>query len=458
MLIILLIGAVLLASALFAWFFILEASNRRHTIFNVVVLTFIVEAVLTPDVAAVPVGLLRPEVFGQDFRPPDLFLFAALAARVLAGRWGRIGPVGLAWFPFFALYFTGVAIGLLVGLEFAQVLFQGKALLYILGGLVVASGVDVDRLYASIGTLGLVLAPLMPIGLILSLTNLRIAVNTPVQSFPQLGLLSSDTATVLVVIGGAVIITEAVRSRPRWYVAVAGLALLLFPTIQSQRGSYLTLAAVVITLAFVALAGQTWRRRSAISGTQVALIAAGLIAIGAIGLASGAPSGVVEKAFGGQGKQESAQERVRLYEASIELAEERPILGHGVGIEVQIATVNTGQDLQTTAHNLVIDILLRIGLLGVGFLLIAIGVTVWTAAAVWRGRAPNQVAAIAIAGLLGVVGWLAKAFVEPALDKFRLSLLLGLALGFVAASWRASDSSDDVAVTGSLQHRSGEFV
>jgi O-antigen ligase len=456
-LIVLLLGGALLAAALFAWFFVLESSGRRHTIFNVVVITFIVEAVLTPEVSAVPVGLFRPELFGQDFRPPDLLLFAALAARLLAGRWGRIGPVGLAWSPFFAFYFTGVVIGLYVGLEFAQVLFQGKVLLYILGGLVVASGVDIDRLYESIGNLGLVLAPLLPIGLIVSLSSLEIAVDTPLQSFPQLGLLSHDSVTILVVIGGAVIITEAVRTRPRWYVGLAGLALLLVPITRDQRGSYLTLAMVLVTLVIVTLGGRTWRRRSSVTGSQIAVIAAVLIAVGTIGLVSGAPSGIVEEAFGGQGNEESAKERVRLYEESLTLAQEKPLFGHGVGMEVQTTRVNTGEDLQTTAHNLVLDIWLRIGLVGVGFLLIALGVTVWTAAAVWRGRAPDKVAAIAIAGLLGVLGWLAKALVEPALDKFRLSLLLGLALGFVAASWRATDSIDDLTV-GPLQQRSDELV
>jgi hypothetical protein len=244
-LIVLLIGAAVLTSALFAWFFVLESNDRRHTIFNVVAVVFIAEAIVTPEVASVPVGLLRPELFGQDFRPPDLLLVAALAARVLAGRWGRIGPVGLAWSPFFALYFTGVVIGLMVGLEFAQVLFQGKVLLYVLGGLVVASGVDIDRLYDSIGTLGLVLCPLLPIGLVVSLSELEIALNTPLQDFPELGRLSHDSVTILVVIGGAVIITEAVRARPRWYVAAAGFALLLVPITRDQRGSYLTLAAVV---------------------------------------------------------------------------------------------------------------------------------------------------------------------------------------------------------------------
>jgi O-antigen ligase len=122
---------------------------------------------------------------------------------------------------------------------------------------------------------------------------------------------------------------------------------------------------------------------------------------------------------------------------------------------VQTTRVNSGEDLQTTAHNLVLDMWLRIGFVGVAFIAIALGVTMWTAAAVWRGRAPNETAAIAIAGLLGLTGWLAKALVEPALDKFRLTLLLGFALGFVAASWRAADSSEDVEVA-ALQARSRE--
>jgi O-antigen ligase len=211
----------------------------------------------------------------------------------------------------------------------------------------------------------------------------------------------------------------------------------------------------VATLAIVAFGGETWRRRSSVSGAQIALIAAALIAVGAIGLASGTPTEIVDEAFGGQGNEESANERVRLYQEAIEIARERPVLGYGVGAEVQTTRVNSGEDLQTTAHNLVLDMWLRIGFVGVAFIAIALGVTMWTAAAVWRGRAPNETAAIAIAGLLGLTGWLAKALVEPALDKFRLTLLLGFALGFVAASWRAADSSEDVEVA-ALQARSRE--
>ncbi len=441
MLIVLAAGAAVLVSAVVAWFYTLDLNGRRHTIFNVVALTFLIEALVTPEAAAVPVGVLRPELAGQDFRPPDLFLLAALAARVLAGRGSRIGPVGFAWFPFFALYVTGVVIGLMMGFEFGQVMFQGKAAFYVLGGLVVASGVDIDRFSESIGRVGLALAPLFPIGLALSLSGTLISVDTPLQSFPQLGQMSHDTNTILIVLGAAVIITEALRPRPRWYVGIAGLALLLMPFTRDQRGSYLTLAAVVVTLVLLAL-GRTWRRRSQVTGTHVVLVALTLVAVGAVGLASDTSSRVIGETFTGQGNQESARDRVTLYEESIALAQERPIFGSGVGIELDIKTTNSGEDLRTTAHNLLLDIWLRIGLVGAGFLVIALGVTGWTAISVWRGNARNPTAAIAIVGLLAVVGWLAKALVEPALDKFRLSLLLGLGIGLVAASWSAALEPD----------------
>jgi O-antigen ligase len=90
----------------------------------------------------------------------------------------------------------------------------------------------------------------------------------------------------------------------------------------------------------------------------------------------------------------------------------------------------------------VLDVWLRIGLVGVVFFVIALGVTAWTALSVWKGKAGNPAAAIAIVGFIGVVGWLAKALVEPATDKFRLSLLAGLAIGLVAASWRAVPESN----------------
>jgi O-antigen ligase len=213
------------------------------------------------------------------------------------------------------------------------------------------------------------------------------------------------------------------------------------------------LAAVIVTLLMLA-AGPTWRRRSSVTGAQIALTVAALVAVGAVGLLAGGPSTTIDQTFGGQGNEESARERVLLFEESVQLANERPLFGSGVGVKVGIQAVNSGRDFDTTAHNLLLDVWLRIGLIGAAFIVIALGVTAWTAVSVWRGRARNATAAAAIVGLVGVTGWLAKALVEPALDKFRLSLLVGLALGFVAAAWRSEQESQS---DGSDLRRDTEF-
>jgi hypothetical protein len=72
-LIVLLLGAALLVSAVFAWFYVLEANGRRHTIFNVVAATFLFEAIVTPEVSAVPVGPAAPRAVRPGLpatRPP----------------------------------------------------------------------------------------------------------------------------------------------------------------------------------------------------------------------------------------------------------------------------------------------------------------------------------------------------------------------------------------------------
>lgn len=437
MIFLLAIAGGLVVASLVAWFYALELNDARHTIFLVVALTYLGEALVTPEAASVSVGILRPQVAGQDFRPPDLVLMAALGVHLLVGKWGKIGPIGFTWAPFFALYLTGVPIGIYAGFDVAQVLFQGKVALYLIGGIVVASGAEVERLAASIGRLALFVAPLVPIGLILSITGARISINTPLQYFPNLGRLSHDTVTIMVVIGAAALIIEVVRERPRVWVVIAGVLLLFTPVTRDQRASYLSVAVIVIALLLLML-GATWRRRSSVGGVQVLLVLGVLLAVAMIGNTSGEPSSLVEKAFGGQGKSESAEERVSLYDQAYALAWERPFLGSGVGVEVDIKTVNTGEDLRTTAHNIMLDVWLRIGLIGLVFFVVAMLTTLGMGIHLWRTSASNTIAAVGMAGVLGMLGWLAKAFVEPALDKFRLAMLLGLAIGVVSAAWRTN--------------------
>ena len=428
-----------------AWFYTLELNGRRNTIFVVLVVTLIVEAMLAGRAANVPVGILRPRLMGQDFRPPDLIIVAAIAARILTAAPRSISSVAAAWSAFVAVYVLGAVIGILNDLPMVDVLYQGKLAFYVVGGIVVASGADVRRVFDQVGYLALFLAPLVPISLAMTTFNTRLAIDTPIQRLRGIGVLSNDSITVLVLIGAMVMITEACRSRPRVLVLVAGTVLLLSPVSGEQRGSYVVLAMVVVALGLLYM-GETWRRRSAVGGIEVLLGIGALVAMVIVGFLITASPGVivnqVEGAFGGEIEQRTTQSRIQLYNEAFESIREHPFIGSGVGTTVMRTVVSTQEQIPAAAHNIVLDMWLRVGVIGLALFVIALAVTTKNGVAIWRSKADNPTAAVAVSCVVIMLGVVAKAMVEPALDKFRLSLLLGLAVGGVVASMRAgSDTS-----------------
>ena len=442
-----LVAAVMVAF-LTAWFWKLELTNRRHTIFVTVAITYLVEIVASGPAVEVPRGILRLSVAGFSLRPTDVVLVAAMAAHLRAGRTNRISPIGFAWAPFVVLYTAGVFVGVARDLPAHDVFFQGKAVFYIVGGALVASGADVNRLARAVPRVGLVLATLVPIGLFLRVTGLRISIDTPLQRFPGLGVLTPAVVTVLVGFGGVVILSELVRRRPRALVLVAGVVLLLAPLIGSQRGSYLSLLGAATVLLLLA-AGSTWRRRSNVTVTQLVLgvsLMLGAVLFGFI--VTNQPGIIVERvddAFSGVGNEQSAEERIRLYDESFAMIAQHPWIGSGVGSEVTTTRVATDRELSASAHNIVLDLWLRVGLVGLIFFIVAVSVTFVVALKVWRHGTPGA-AAVAAGGIVVLMAFLPKAAVEPALDNYRLSMMIAFALGCIAAAWRTVDHSSQGAV------------
>lgn len=434
--VIVLAGGLLLVGLL-AWFYLLEIDGRRHTIFVVLAVVFLVEAVIAGGGEFVPVGILRPQFGGQDFRPPDLVIVAAIGAHMLAARIGRIGPVSFAWFPFVAVYAGGVAVGFLNSQAADLVLFEGKALLYIVGGALVASGADLERLMSSIGSVGVVLASVVLFAFVLRTAGIELTINTPVQDFPRFGALSADTITILVALGAIVIVAESVRANPSYLRLVAGIVLLLAPVSSQQRASYLSLVATLVVLVFL-VGGRTWSARSSVRTVQVGLVTAVLMVVPLVGYLASGSSGVVvsslEDTFGGTGKQESAEARTTLYSEALDLIGENPIFGTGLGAQVT-ATVTAGE-LTTPAHNVFLEMLMRVGIVGLTTFVIAVGVTWVLAVRVWRGAPGAAIASVGAGVAIIFAAVLAKAMVEPAISKFRLALVLGIALGALASAER----------------------
>lgn len=276
--------------ALLAWFHALEVKGRRHTILVVLVVTLVAEALLAGPAAEVPVGVLRPQVFGQDFRPPDAVIVAALVVRVLHLKGQKLTSIGMAWAAFAVVYVTGVLVGLLHGIPAVEVLFQGKVIFYLVGGMVVASGADLDRAYESISKLAVALAVMVPIAFFVQTFDIVVSFSTPVQRFNRLGRLGNDSITLLSLIGVVTLLVEVTRPRQRFVVVAAGIALVLAPAVGKQRASYLVVAAMVV--AFILLvSGSTWGRRTTATGMEMALIGVALVGLIVAGFAVTAQPG-----------------------------------------------------------------------------------------------------------------------------------------------------------------------
>lgn len=444
-------GTGIAATGLLIWFFSLEYRGERHKIFLVLFFTLLVEALLAGPAADVPPGILRPRLFGQDFRPPDLVIAAALATRLLAVTHLRASRVALAWAGFIAVYVTGVIVGLLHGIPYGEVLFQGKGAFYIVGGMLIASGADVRRIGESVSNFAIVLAALVPIGVIIEAINLNISLNTPLQRLNRLGRLSNDSVTLITLIGMAVVLIEATRTERRPKAAIAGAVLLLAPAAGHQRASYLVLA-VGLVLIFTLSLGSTWRRRSSLTGVETSLFGVALVGLVFAGVAATASPGVViapvQDAFSGEAEERSASARFTLIDQALDKIQDSPVIGSGVGTKVIRKAELSNKEVEAAAHNVVLDVAMRVGLFGLLLFLTAVIVTLTNALRVWRRARDNVVASVAIAGAFIMLGVVTKGMVEPALDKFRLSLSLGIGIGLVLAASRQYEADEGLGLDG----------
>ena len=436
--------ATYLLIGLIVWFSSLEARGNRHVIFLVFVITLLVEGLLAGPSSEVPIGILRPRIAGQDFRPPDAIIVAAVFVRIFNLRGQRLQRPTLWWSAFLTVYIAGALVGLLRSLPTVDVLFQGKVAFYIIGAVVIGSGVDLRRLASSAAKVGLVLACLVPIAFMVKSSRLEINVSTPMQDFRRLGRVSNDSISLITFVAVVVIMAEIVRRKRRIWVGFAILAMLAAPTVGLQRASYMVVGVIAMCFA-VLIAGSTWRRRSRATILEIGLFGVGVFGLVVGGVAVTSAPGVlapVQQAFGGDADATSARARVSLYDQSIDKIAEQPLIGAGVGTKVTRIIERGNREVGATAHNIVLDMTMRVGLFGLVLFVAAIGSTMATGLRVWRRSRDDVIAAMSMAAILVMVGVLAKAMVEPALDRFRLSSALGLAIGIVLAAQREDERLD----------------
>ena len=161
-------------------------------------------------------------------------------------------------------------------------------------------------------------------------------------------------------------LTLAVMSGRRWVIAVAAVAAVAQCLAVSSRAALLT------TLLLIALS--VWRERALILRRPILLIS-GFLAVLGLGLAfGGAASELVQRVFlvadPYRGLASGGSGRLVIWSSFLDLWAEHPVLGAGPSTTVTIA----GEQLYS--HNMLVDLLVEVGVLGLvaflGYVLLAL--------------------------------------------------------------------------------------
>jgi O-antigen ligase len=150
----------------------------------------------------------------------------------------------------------------------------------------------------------------------------------------------------------------------------------------------------------------------------------------------------LDQTFFGDAQLQSADSRLRLGANARDLIGEQPVIGWGFGKQVVLERPFGFDPVNVPAHNIVYDIGIRSGLLGIGLAAVALLASLADALRIWRGHDDPVIAAFAMACAAALIGLLAKGLVESILENFRLAATLGMLLGCIAAARRSVDQSE----------------
>jgi len=141
-----------------------------------------------------------------------------------------------------------------------------------------------------------------------------------------------------------------------------------------------------------------------------------------------------ENLFHSQGKAESAQDRLNLAAEAERLIPQHLFIGWGLGVQFPFYEAGVRRvEFNPYAHDFVLDLWLRMGLIGLLSFLAALGASVGEGLRVWRRQTDPVVAGLALALVAVVAGLTVTGLLEPMLDEYRFVTLFGISLGMLRA-------------------------
>jgi O-antigen ligase len=453
---ILLIGyAVVFTVAAFMLFVRLERSGRSVTTVLILLWLLVIESALYENPNLVPNGLFHPGI-GADPKPDDEIIDYAISFRLIdlvvpiaigARLYARGLPERMrgasVWLLAFLVWLVGAAlIGLYNGNSTSLIAFEAKAIVY-LGVAALAASVPARDYVEGNGLFNLIYGSAVIAAALVLTDGLdeSFSLDIPLLPLPDVGSIGADAASVFVALGILALALAAFRPDRRLPLFAAAGPLLTAPALAGQRAAILGLGVSLVVL-LLGLVGTT--RRVIATPTEFALLA--VLGLGlailppSVAMATGSPNahlpfaGTVEKTFHSTGKEQSAESRVNQWRKAEKLIEQRPVTGWGLGKTYTHYDPGHREFFTTDfTHNIIGDLLLRTGAIGVALFSIAMLLAVWDGWGAWRRQHDDLAAALALACLAIIAGLLARGMVESLFEKFRLATLLGITLGIIGS-------------------------
>jgi O-antigen ligase len=427
-----------------------EREGKEHLVPLVLLGLLVIESTIYADQNTLPRSLFHPGSGSTQLRLPEVYITLALIARLIArGKPTRIGlPAGL-WLAFAAWMVVGGVEGHLYHNRLTQDLYEGKDILYIVGAYALTAGVPVRRYIDSGALLRLGNLTVVCITVVDLMTMAHISFNTHLPALPlqDFGAVGSETAAIALAIGTICFLVRLASGQVRTRHVLALVPIIGAVILSHQRAVLVNLGVVAGALLVLLLAG-SWRgvvRRFVVRAGQIVLISLAVVGVALAVLFVPAAvdqqpvhiplSKQFNELFYSQGKVQSAQDRLNLAAEAEKLIPQHFFIGWGLGVEFNYYEAGQRKIVPIAyAHNIVLDLWLRLGLVGLIMFVIAMANSFTDGVKVWR-RHPDPIVAALGLGIVAVLcGLLATALLEPFLDEYRLATLFGVTLGMLRSS------------------------
>ena len=433
---------------LFGWFTRLEGEGRGEVVVATVLGVALLEAVLFQSQNTVPSGLFRIPLGSFDIRPVDLLIPMALAARVMARPpVSRVSLTALLWAAFIAWYVAGGITGYYGGNPLPEVIGQVRSMLLFAGGYALVAGTDVRKLLGErfLRSVSRVLFVVALGYLVMILVVGPIAIGGGPVSVPELGGLGADTCSIISTMGLMLILVEISSPVHHRFRIIAGSLAMLIPLIGHQAASIVGLG-VMIGLTLLMALTPRWRERVTITPTEFVLVVVLALTVGLSGLTvagrTAELTGGVEEALVGNAQDSTSRLRVLLWEDARDFILESPVIGHGAGFRQILPDQWPAPPSLVSSHNILIDVALRSGLVGLGLFIVAMLSSFREMLVSWRSRLDPRLTMLSLGAGIGVGGLLAKGMAESILDKFRLAVFLGALLSMISGISRQAEITE----------------